>query len=152
MSPLTALVELGVGELTRPAVGEGAGVLVRTFAGDPSRTHLRRGPGTDRGHPAFFRSIIWEHALPTVVGRDFAGVVEAVGRSVREFAVGDEVFGFIAAVPPLKSGAFAEYVAAGPPRSTCSRRSTGTRATSSSLSARPVASGPLPSNWLLSAE
>ena len=56
---------------------------------------------------------VMEHALPTVVGRDFAGVVEAVGPGVGEFATGDEVFGFIPSTPPLKSGAFAEFVAGG---------------------------------------
>jgi NADPH:quinone reductase-like Zn-dependent oxidoreductase len=53
------------------------------------------------------------HAFPTVVGRDFAGVVEAVGPGFRGFAVGDEVLGFIPMLPPLKSGSFAQYVAGG---------------------------------------
>jgi NADPH:quinone reductase-like Zn-dependent oxidoreductase len=39
------------------------------------------------------------------LGGDFAGVVEAVGSDVTDFAPGDEVFG-------SRSGAFAEYVAA----------------------------------------
>lgn len=40
---------------------------------------------------------------PEVLGTDFAGAVEAVGRAVTEFNPGDEVFG-------AKRGAFAEYV------------------------------------------
>ena len=40
-----------------------------------------------------------------LIGGDFAGTVEAVGRDVTEFQPGDEVFGG-------KSGAFAEYVCA----------------------------------------
>ena len=39
------------------------------------------------------------------MGGDFAGVVEAVGKDITEFAPGDEVFG-------SRSGAFGEYVAA----------------------------------------
>lgn len=39
------------------------------------------------------------------IGGDFAGVVEAVGKAVTEFAPGDEVFG-------SRTGAFGEYVAA----------------------------------------
>jgi NADPH:quinone reductase-like Zn-dependent oxidoreductase len=40
-----------------------------------------------------------------LLGGDFAGTIEAVGRDVTEFRVGDEVFG-------ARSGALAEYVAA----------------------------------------
>lgn len=44
--------------------------------------------------------------LPAVAGREFSGLIESVGASVTEFAVGDAVFG---SVP---NGAFAELVLA----------------------------------------
>ena len=53
------------------------------------------------------------HELPTVVGRDMAGVVEAVGTDGTDFAVGDEVLGFVTIAPPLRSGTWAELVAGG---------------------------------------
>jgi NADPH:quinone reductase-like Zn-dependent oxidoreductase len=53
---------------------------------------------------------VMEHALPTVVGRDFAGVIEAVGSDRTDFAVGDEVLGFIPSAPPLHDGTYAELV------------------------------------------
>ncbi len=52
-----------------------------------------------------------EHALPAVVGRDFAGVVEAVGSERTDVAIGDEVMGFIPSTPPLHDGTYAEVVA-----------------------------------------
>ena len=52
-----------------------------------------------------------EHRFPTVVGRDFAGVIEAVGSERRDVAVGDEVFGFVPSTPPLHDGTLAELVA-----------------------------------------
>lgn len=52
------------------------------------------------------------HELPTVVGRDFAGVVEAVGAGRSDVAVGDEVLGFIPSTPPLHDGTYAEYIGA----------------------------------------
>jgi NADPH:quinone reductase-like Zn-dependent oxidoreductase len=53
------------------------------------------------------------HELPTVVGRDFSGVVDAVGAGRTDVAVGDEVLGFIPSDPPLHDGSWAELVARG---------------------------------------
>ena len=55
-----------------------------------------------------------EHELPTIVGRDFAGVVDAVGDGRTDVAVGDEVLGFIQSIVPLHVGTYAELVAEGP--------------------------------------
>ena len=51
-----------------------------------------------------------EHDLPTVVGRDFAGIVEAVGSERTDASVGDEVLGFITSAPPLHDGTYADHV------------------------------------------
>ncbi len=50
-----------------------------------------------------------EHRFPVVLGKDFAGVVEAVGPDVTRFAVGDNVFGVVMK-PVLGDGAFGEFV------------------------------------------
>jgi NADPH:quinone reductase-like Zn-dependent oxidoreductase len=48
------------------------------------------------------------HRLPLILGWDLAGVVEAVGRQVTDFAVGDTVY----ARPDLaRDGSYAEYIA-----------------------------------------
>jgi len=49
------------------------------------------------------------HEYPLVLGRDAAGVVEAVGEGVDHVAVGDEVLGHVLLVPPLHAGTLAEY-------------------------------------------
>ena len=51
------------------------------------------------------------HEYPAVVGRDFAGVVEAVGSAWTDVEVGDEVLGHVPGLPPLHAGSFAELVA-----------------------------------------
>jgi NADPH:quinone reductase-like Zn-dependent oxidoreductase len=53
------------------------------------------------------------HELPTVIGRDMAGEVVAVGPERTDVAVGDEVLAFVAIAPPLHSGTWAELVAGG---------------------------------------
>jgi NADPH:quinone reductase-like Zn-dependent oxidoreductase len=53
-----------------------------------------------------------EHVFPTVIGRDFAGVVDAVAAETADVSEGDEVFGFVPGTPPLHDGTYAEYLAA----------------------------------------
>ncbi|PKQ36264.1 MAG: NADPH:quinone reductase [Actinobacteria bacterium HGW-Actinobacteria-11] len=50
-----------------------------------------------------------EHRFPVVLGKDFAGVIDAVGDGVGGFAVGDRVFGVVTK-EYLGDGSFAEYV------------------------------------------
>jgi len=52
------------------------------------------------------------HDFPVVLGRDYAGTVEAVGADAGGFAVGDEVFGFLLhANPSVRDGSWAELIA-----------------------------------------
>jgi NADPH:quinone reductase len=50
-----------------------------------------------------------EHRFPLVLGKDFAGVVEAVGADVEDYVVGERVFGVVTK-PHLGDGSFAELV------------------------------------------
>ncbi|WP_045877013.1 NADP-dependent oxidoreductase [Pseudofrankia sp. DC12] len=49
------------------------------------------------------------HLYPLVLGRDAAGIVEAVGAGVDHVAVGDEVIGHMLLAPPIQAGTLAEY-------------------------------------------
>jgi NADPH:quinone reductase len=51
-----------------------------------------------------------EHRFPFVLGKDYAGRVEAVGEGVTSFRVGDEVFGELVRAY-VEEGTFAEYAA-----------------------------------------
>jgi NADPH:quinone reductase-like Zn-dependent oxidoreductase len=79
-----------------PARGE---VLVRVHAAgvNPVDWKVREGYAKDRLH----------HKLPLIVGWDVAGVAEAVGRGVKQFKVGDEVF---SRPDSSRDGAYAEYI------------------------------------------
>lgn len=50
-------------------------------------------------------------ALPAILGMDFAGVIEAVGEGVTDFAPGDEVYGCAGGLADLQ-GTLAEYMLA----------------------------------------
>jgi NADPH:quinone reductase-like Zn-dependent oxidoreductase len=66
--------------------------------------------GFDVLHATGMFTTMMPHILPTVVGRDFAGVVEAVGEGRSDVSVGDEIFGFVSYAPPLHDGSFAEQI------------------------------------------
>jgi len=56
----------------------------------------------------FFNGIL-PHRFPVVLGRDFAGTVDAVGADVTTFATGQSVFGVVLTFP-LNAGGFGEYL------------------------------------------
>lgn len=82
-----------------PAEGE---ILVRVEASSINGFDLSVVKGLLRG--------MMEHRFPVVLGKDFAGTVEAIGPGVDDFNVGDRVFGVIMK-PELGHGCFGELVA-----------------------------------------
>ncbi|NMO51730.1 NADP-dependent oxidoreductase [Actinoplanes sp. TBRC 11911] len=49
------------------------------------------------------------HEYPLILGRDAAGVVEAVGAGVEHVQPGDEVIGHVLLAPPIRQGTLAEF-------------------------------------------
>ena len=89
-----------VSELPIPIVTEGT-VLVRVKAVGLN--------AVDNAIAAGMMAQMLPHAYPLVLGRDAAGVVEAVGAGVDHVKVGDEVFGHVLLAPPIQAGTLAEY-------------------------------------------
>src|SRR5437870_1493211 len=90
------VVELA--EVERPQLGENQLLVkVRASAVNPVDWKIREGLGEMFGMK-----------LPLILGCEVAGTVEAAGSTVKDFAGGDEVYGFLSAY----SGGYAEYVAA----------------------------------------
>jgi NADPH:quinone reductase-like Zn-dependent oxidoreductase len=91
---------LRVTELARPVPAHGE-VLVRIHASgvNPLDTKVRAGQAAHARQP-----------LPSVLGMDLAGVVEAVGPGVAKFKRGDEVYGLAGGIGGLQ-GTLAEYAA-----------------------------------------
>jgi NADPH:quinone reductase-like Zn-dependent oxidoreductase len=88
-------------DIDRPAVADdGVLVRVRAAAVNPLDWHLMRGsPYIARMSFGLFKP----KSKDQVMGIDFAGTVESVGKDVKEFRPGDDVFGG-------RNAAFAEYV------------------------------------------
>jgi NADPH:quinone reductase-like Zn-dependent oxidoreductase len=86
-----------------PEAGE---LLVRVHAASVNRTDC----GFRAGHPWFIRGFsgVTKPKRP-ILGNEFAGVVEAVGKDVGRFAVGERVFGY----DDTRFGGHAEYLAIG---------------------------------------
>ncbi len=96
-----------VADIPTPEPGPGE-VLVRVRAASVNGVDLSIASGQLQG--------MMEYHFPVVLGKDFAGTVEAVGEGVSDFAAGDRVFGVVFDPSPLHSRSFAEYLAvpAGP--------------------------------------
>jgi NADPH:quinone reductase-like Zn-dependent oxidoreductase len=90
----------GVSELPIPQVTDGT-VLVRVKATGLNPVDNLVASGMMAG--------MIPHEYPLVLGRDTAGVVEAVGTGVTHVSPGDEVIGHVLLAPPIKAGTLAEY-------------------------------------------
>jgi NADPH:quinone reductase-like Zn-dependent oxidoreductase len=88
------------GEVPTPTVTEGT-VLIRVKAAGLNPV--------DNGIAAGMLTQMLPHEYPVVLGRDAAGIVEAVGEGVDHVAVGDEVIGHVLLAPPIQAGTLAEY-------------------------------------------
>lgn len=84
--------------MPEPAEGE---VRVRVHAASVNGFDLSVAKGRLEG--------MMEHRFPVVLGKDFAGTVDAVGPGVSGYTVGDRVFGVVTK-PYLGDGSFAECV------------------------------------------
>jgi len=73
------------------------------------RVHAASVNGFDLGVASGRVKDLMEHRFPVVLGKDFAGTVDAVGAGVSDYQVGDRVFGVVTK-PYLGDGSFAEYV------------------------------------------
>jgi NADPH:quinone reductase-like Zn-dependent oxidoreductase len=80
----------------------------------PGEVRVRVRASSVNGYDVFVASgmarSMMEHRYPVIVGKDFAGVVDAVGDGVMRFAVADEVAGITPNEPHLSRGSFAESV------------------------------------------
>jgi NADPH:quinone reductase-like Zn-dependent oxidoreductase len=89
-------------QVPTPETGPGE-VLVRVRAASVNGFDAFVASGMARG--------MMEHRYPVVIGKDYAGVIEAVGEGVTRFSVGDEVAGIVPPEPHLSRGSYAEFVA-----------------------------------------
>ncbi|HSJ47173.1 MAG TPA: NADP-dependent oxidoreductase [Euzebyales bacterium] len=89
-----------IADVPEPQVSAGH-VLVRVQAAGLNAIDNAIASGMMRG--------MMEHDDPVVLGRDAAGVVEAVGEQVTDVTVGDAVVGHVLLIPPIKHGTLAEY-------------------------------------------
>jgi NADPH:quinone reductase-like Zn-dependent oxidoreductase len=94
---------------SRPAV-----IQVSTDAPAPGQVRVAVEAASVNGIDAYAAAgFLWDampHTFPVVLGRDFAGTVEAVGDGVSGRALGDRVLGVVAALE-LGTGAIAESIA-----------------------------------------
>ncbi|WP_416985976.1 NADP-dependent oxidoreductase [Streptomyces sp. T028] len=89
-----------LGELPVPEVTPGHVLIkVRAAGLNPLDNVLAVGAFAER----------FPHHYPLILGRDAAGVVEAVGEGVDHVEPGQEVFGNVPLAPPIQAGTLAEY-------------------------------------------
>ena len=90
-------------DLPDPSPGAG-GLLIRVHSSSVNPVDNAIAAGALDG--------MFEHEFPVVLGRDYAGSVQAAGAEASGFAPGDEVFGFVPhADPTVHDGSWADLIA-----------------------------------------
>lgn len=93
--------QLFLKEMPKPTAQEGEVLIKVAYAGvNPVDWKIKEG---------YFKGAV-PHEFPLILGWDVAGSIVEVGKNVKDFKVGDEVFAYVRK-PLLKWGAYAEYVA-----------------------------------------
>ena len=89
---------LEVREVEKPEISDG-GILIRVRACsvNPIDWKIRSGQ----------MKMVSGLKPPKILGGDFSGTVEAIGKGINEFKIGDEVWGHVNAI---RGGAYAEYI------------------------------------------
>ena len=119
----TNLIHESIGTIMRALASPAYGTLeslriVDLPMPEPGPGQVRIRVHTSALNPADFKSITGEakilHArvFPMVMGFDFSGVIDALGKNVSGFGRGDEVFGHLPYGRATRLGAFAEYTLA----------------------------------------
>jgi NADPH:quinone reductase len=91
----------GIVDVPQPEAGPGE-VLVRVQASSVNGFDLSVAAGRLKG--------MMDYEFPVILGKDFAGVVEAVGSGVSRFSADDRVFGVVMNPMWFNTRALAEYV------------------------------------------
>jgi NADPH:quinone reductase-like Zn-dependent oxidoreductase len=100
LTVLEAAAQPVVADIPAPEAGPGT-VLVKLKAASLNAVDAAIASGMLAG--------MMPHEYPVVIGRDAAGIVEAIGEGVEGVAVGDAVIGAIAFAAPIQAGTIAEY-------------------------------------------
>ena len=90
--------QLKLEDITQPSIEDNE-ILVRVRAAGINPVDYKMASG--------MRKEVYSIPLPWIPGKDFSGIIEAVGSSIKDFEKGQEIFG-------NASGAYAEYLKATP--------------------------------------
>ncbi|KAJ8654563.1 hypothetical protein O0I10_009745 [Lichtheimia ornata] len=95
-------------EIKTPSIRNPTDILVKVKAAgvNPAETKYRSGNVSNMLFNALFKS------PPAIIGGDYSGIVVAKGSAVKDFEVGDEVYGSLEMPVGMEYGSYAEYLVA----------------------------------------
>ena len=89
---------LQFGEIKKPEMGD-YDVLVKVHSASVNPLDLKIQDGSLK--------VLFPYKFPIILGDDFSGVIEKIGKNVKNFKIGDKVYGRIEQV---RTGSFTEFL------------------------------------------